>query len=85
MPCELESVTVDSVGDKGLGAVSLRPEQEIPQLGEDWSCCALPETLKLLAGGAVGKCRMASLDLGWWERGRGRSVLVSSLIDVLIF
>ena len=83
-PCELESVTADLPGDKWVGVVSLRPEQEISKLNEDQSFCVLPWALLLLAGGVIGKYGDGKLWPTVGKKGRGKSVLVSSLIDALI-
>ena len=48
-------MTAGSPGDKWVGVVLLRPEQEISKLNEDLSFCVLPWALRLLAGGVTGK------------------------------
>ena len=68
-PCELESVTADSPGDKWVGLVALRPEQEISELSEDQSFCVLPWVLQ--QEGPLGNMGMASFDLQWGRRAEG--------------
>ena len=59
-------------------------EQEISKLSEDQIFCVLPWVLLLLAGGAIGKYGDGKLWPTVGKKGRGQSVLVSSLTDVLI-